>query len=396
MNKKSIRDINIKDKRVLVRVDLNVPMDITTGEITDETRIKAIIPTVTYLVKNKAIVILCSHMGRPKGNSIESMRLAPVAKRLAEILDLPVKTASDCVGPEVEGAVNQMSPGDIMLLENIRFHAEEEENDPGFAKKLASLAELFVNDAFGVAHRAHASTVGVTQYLPSVGGFLIEKEVEMLHRALDIPERPLTAIVGGAKVSDKITLIDHMLDKVDNLLIGGGMVSTFFKAQGYETGNSLVELDKIDLANNLMEKAKRNRTNLVLPNDLIVADKFNRNTSIKIVPLDRIPKDDYVMDIGPKTVKAFSEIIRESKTILWNGPMGVFEFPKFSKGTKDIANLLAGMDAITIISGGSTSEAVDSLGLTDKMTHVSTGGGASLMLLEGSPLPGLEALLDKE
>jgi len=261
---------------------------------------------------------------------------------------------------------------------------------------LASLADIFVNDAFGAAHRAHASTVGVTQYIPSVGGFLIEKEIEMLHKSLDNPVRPLTTIVGGAKVSDKITLIDHMLDKVDNLLVGGGMVSTFLKAQGHEIGNSLVELDRIDLAKNLMKKAKDNKTNLVLPVDLIVANKFDKYASVSIVPIDRIPADSYVMDIGPKTVTAFSEIIQGSKTILWNGPMGVFEWPKFSRGTKDIAYLLADLDAITIIGGGSTSEAVDSLKLADKMTHVSTGGGASLKLLEGSPLPGLEALLEKD
>jgi phosphoglycerate kinase len=312
------------------------------------------------------------------------MRLAPAAKRLSEILGLPVITTDDCVGPEVEEAVSQMSPGDMMLLENLRFHAGEEKNDLAFAKRLADLADLFVNDAFGVAHRVHASTVGVTKYIPAVGGLLIEKEIEMLHKALDMPERPLTTIVGGAKVSDKIMLIDHMLDKVDNLLVGGGMVSTFLKALGYEIGNSLVELDKIELATKLMQKAKENKTNLVLPVDLIVADKFDKYASIAIVPVNRIPKARIVMDIGPKTVGVFSRIISDSKTLLWNGPMGVFEYPKFSKGTKDVANLR------------STSEAVESLGLTNKMAHVSTGGGASLKLLEGSPLPGLEALLDKE
>ena len=396
MDKKTIRDIEVKDKRVLVRVDLNVPMDEITGQITDETRITAIIPTIEYLLEKRAKIILCSHLGRPKGNVVESMRLAPVAKRLSEILGLPVKTTDDCVGPQVEEAVSQMSPGDIMLLENLRFHAGEEKNDSVFAKRLADLADLFVNDAFGVAHRVHASTVGVTKHIPAVGGLLIEKEIEMLHKALDVPERPLTTIVGGAKVSDKIILIDHMLNKVDNLLVGGGMVSTFLKALGYEIGNSLVEPDKIELAKKLMQKAKENNTNLVLPADLIVADKFDKYASIAIVPVKRIPKARIVMDIGPKTVDAFSRIINNSKTILWNGPMGVFEYSKFSKGTKDIANLLADMDAITIIGGGSTSEAVDSLGLASKMVHVSTGGGASLKLLEGSPLPGLEALLDKE
>ena len=396
MDKKTIRDIEVKDKRVLVRVDLNVPMDEITGQITDETRITAIIPTIEYLLEKRAKIILCSHLGRPKGNVVESMRLAPVAKRLSEILGLPVKTTDDCVGPQVEEAVSQMSPGDIMLLENLRFHAGEEKNDSVFAKRLADLADLFVNDAFGVAHRAHASTVGVTKHIPAVGGLLIEKEIEMLHKALDVPERPLTTIVGGAKVSDKIMLIDHMLNKVDNLLVGGGMVSTFLKALGYEIGNSLVEPDKIELAKKLMQKAKENKTNLVLPADLIVADKFDKYASIAIVPVKRIPKARIVMDIGPKTVDAFSRIINNSKTILWNGPMGVFEYSKFSKGTKDIANLLADMDAVTIIGGGSTSEAVDSWGLASKMVHVSTGGGASLKLLEGSPLPGLEALLDKE
>ncbi|MFC1905872.1 phosphoglycerate kinase [Chloroflexota bacterium] len=396
MNKKTIRDIDVADKKVLVRVDLNVPMDETTGEITDETRIRAIIPTLKYLLENKAKVILCSHMGRPKGKVIEGMRLAPVAKRLSELINLPVKATRDCIGPEVTDAVNRMEPSSLLLLENLRFHAEEEKNDAQFARALASLADIYVDDAFGTAHRTHSSTVGVTQYIPSVGGFLIEKEIEMLHNALDEPKRPLTAIVGGAKVSDKITLIDHMLDKVDSVLIGGGMVSTFLKAQGYEIGNSLVEQDKLELANQLMKKAKENKINLVLPTDLIVADTFEKHASVSIVPLDRILSSGYVMDIGPKTVDAFSEVIRGSKTILWNGPMGVFEWPKFSKGTKDIANLLAAIDAITIIGGGSTSEAVDSLGLADKMTHVSTGGGASLKLLEGSPLPGIEVLLDKE
>ena len=396
MDKKTIRDIEAKGKRVLVRVDLNVPMDEITGQITDETRITAIIPTIAYLLEKRAKIILCSHLGRPKGSVVESMRLAPVAKRLSEILELPVKTDDDCVGPEVEEAVSQMSPGNIILLENLRFHPEEEKNDHEFAKSLAGLADIYVNDAFGVAHRSHASTVGVTKYIPAVGGLLIEKEIEMLHKALDVPARPLTIIVGGAKVSDKITLIDHMLDKVDNLLVGGGMISTFLKALGYEIGDSLVELDKIELAKKLMEKAEKNKTNLVLPVDLIVADKFDKYASIAIVPIKRIPKARIVMDIGPKTVAVFSEIIRNSKTILWNGPMGVFEFPKFSKGTRDIAKLIAELDAITIIGGGSTSEVVDSMGLQDRMTHVSTGGGASLKLLEGSALPGLEALLDKE
>jgi len=396
VDKKTVRDIEVKGKTALVRVDLNVPMDEITGQITDETRITAIIPTIAYLLENKAKIVLCSHLGRPKGRVVESMRLAPVAKRLSEILELPVKIADDCVGPEVEVSVGQMSVGDVILLENLRFHAEEEGNDPGFAKSLAGLAELYVNDAFGVAHRTHASTVGVTQYIPAVGGLLIEKEIEMLHKALDVPERPLTTIIGGSKVSDKITLIDHMLYKVDNLLVGGGMVSTFFKALGYEIGNSLVEPNKIELAKKLMEKAKENKTNLVLPVDLIVADKFDKYASIAIVPVEKIPKARIVMDIGPKTVVTFSKIIKNSKTILWNGPMGVFEFPKFSKGTKDIAKLLADMHAITIIGGGSTSEAVATLGLANKMTHVSTGGGASLKLLEGSPLPGLEALLNKE
>jgi len=396
VNKKTIRDIAVKGKRVLVRVDLNVPMDDVTGQITDETRITAIMPTLKYLLENRAKIILCSHLGRPKGDVVQSMRLAPVAGRLSEILKLPVETTDDCVGPEVEEAVSQMTPGKIILLENLRFHVEEGQNDNEFAKNLADLAEIYVNDAFGVAHRAHASTVGVAKYISAVGGFLIEKEIEMLHKSLDNPIRPLTTIVGGAKVSDKITLIDHMLDKVDNLLVGGGMVSTFLKAQGYEIGNSMVELDRLDLANELIKKAAENKTKLILPIDLIVADKFDKYASISIVPLDRIPSSSYVMDIGPKTISTFSEIIRESNTILWNGPMGVFEFPKFSKGTKDIARLLADIDAVTVIGGGSTAEVVYSLGLPDKMTHVSTGGGASLKLLEGSPLPGLEALLDKD
>jgi len=396
VDKKTIRDISIKDKKVLVRVDLNVPIDTSTNDITDETRIRAIVPTIEYLIKNHARIILCSHLGRPRGKVVETLRLAPVAKRLSEIMEWPVKAISDCVGPEVEHAVSQMSTGDVIMLENLRFYPEEEPNNTKFAKCLASLADIYVNDAFGVAHRAHASTVGVTEYLPAVGGFLIEKEIEMLRKALDVPNRPLTTIVGGAKVGDKITLIDHMLDKVDNLLIGGGMVSTFLKALGYEIGASPVEMDKLDLAKTLMAKAGKTNANLVLPVDLIVADKFEKYAAITILPVDRIPRATYVMDIGPKTVAAFSKIIRNSKTILWNGPVGVFEFPKFSKGTRDIATLLAEFDATTIIGGGSTSEAIATMGLANQMTHVSTGGGASLKLLEGGSLPGLQALLDKD
>jgi phosphoglycerate kinase len=396
VGKKTVRDINVKGKKVLTRVDLNVPMDEATNAIADDTRIAAIIPTIKYLIDNQAKIIICAHLGRPKGKIIESLRLAPVAKRLSEVLTRKVNTTIDCIGAKVEQAVSQMLPGDVILLENLRFHPEEEQNDPQFAKSLAGLADLYVNDAFGVAHRAHASTVGVTKYIPAVGGFLIEKEIEMLRTALDEPKRPLTAIVGGAKVGDKITLIDHILDKVDSLLIGGGMVSTFLKALGHEIGASLVELDKLDLAKELMLKAEKTKANLVLPVDLIVSENFEKYAATAIAPVNRIPRTGYTMDIGPKTVAAFSKILRNSETILWNGPVGVFEFPKFSKGTKDIACLLAQLDAITIIGGGSTAEAVATMGLVDMMTHVSTGGGASLKLLTGSSLPALEALLDED
>ncbi|MBT3362984.1 MAG: phosphoglycerate kinase [Chloroflexi bacterium] len=396
MNKKTIRDIDVKDKKVLVRVDLNVPFDQITGDISDETRIRAILPTVNYLLENNAKIILCSHIGRPKGQVVDSMRLTPVAKRLSGLLKRPVTATTDCIGPDVVAATGNMVSGDIVLLENLRFHAEEEANDPDFAKALAALADVYVSDAFGTAHRAHASTAGVTKYIPSVAGFLIEKEISMLHNALDEPKRPLTAIVGGAKVSDKITLIDKMLEQVDNLLVGGGMVSTFLRALGHDTGASLVEPDKIDLARRLMDKAKANNTNLVLPSDLVVADKFDREANAATCQSDKIPADSMVMDIGPKSVSAYSDIITKSKTILWNGPMGVFEWDNFANGTTSIAKLLASLDAITIMGGGSTSEVVDSMGLADKMTHVSTGGGASLKLLEGSVLPGLAALMDKD
>jgi len=396
MNKKTVRDIDVRNKRVLVRVDLNVPIDAETGNITDETRIRAIVPTIKYLVGNEAKVILCSHLGRPKGQVIEPLRLWPVAERLSRVMGKKVKVTHDCIGHDVSEAVAGMKAGDILLLENLRFHSGEEDNDDAFARSLAGLADIYVNDAFGVAHRAHASTVGVTRYLPAVAGFLLEKEIDMLHRELDVPARPFTAVVGGAKVSDKISLIDHMLDKVDNLLIGGGMVSTFLLASGYEVGKSLIERDKCDLAASLMNKAKKKGINLVLPVDLVVADRFDKNADSKTVSISGIPADWMVMDIGPETIEVFIGKLKSSKTVMWNGPMGVFEFPAFGTGTNRIAETIAAIDATTVISGGSSAEAVERMGLTSKVTHVSTGGGASLKLLEGSILPGLDALLDKD
>ena len=395
MEKKTIRDIDVAGKRVLVRVDLNVPLSEDTGEILDNTRIKSVVPTISYLVDRKARVILCSHLGRPKGKPVDSLRMAPIAKRLSEIIGKPIATTQDCIGEDVEKAASELKNGEILLLENLRFHDEEEKNDPEFAKALAKLADIYVNDAFGTAHRAHASTEGVAKYLPAVAGFLIEKEIEVMGKALTNPTRPFASIIGGAKISDKIGVLDNILEKVDILLIGGGMVATFLKAMSYEVGKSSVEEDKLDLAKRLMEKAKSKGVKLVLPVDVVVADKSSADAKSKTVAIDKVPTDWFIMDIGHKTIDLFEEELKKCKTIIWNGPMGVFEYPKFSRGTASIANTLAGAKATTIIGGGSTAEAIEEMGLTDKMTHVSTGGGASLEFLEGKTLPGVAALQDK-
>jgi len=394
VNKRIVRDIDVEGKRVLVRVDFNVPLDPQTGKIGDDARIRKALRTIRYLVDNRAKIILCSHLGRPKGRD-EAMSLAPEAERLSQLIGQPVKMGQDCIGPEVEQIVASMNEGDILMLENLRFHPEEEKNDPAFAQALARLADIFVNDAFGTAHRIHASTVGVAQYLPAVAGFLIERELEMMERVLSMPERPFAAIIGGAKVSDKMALLENMLDKVDALMIAGGMGATFLKSLKYNMGDSLVEEEKVGLAQQLIDKAAEKGVHLLLPIDVVVANSFGPEAKSRTVPITNVPKHWQVMDIGPKTIDTFEAKLLHCKTVIWNGTVGVFEFPKFRKGTSAIARMLAGLEATTIIGGGSTAEAVESLGLAHKLTHVSTGGGASLKLLEGKSLPGVDALLNK-
>jgi phosphoglycerate kinase len=391
MNKKTVRDVNVTDKRVLVRVDFNVPQD-KSGNITDDTRIRAALPTIQYLCDKGAKVILCSHLGRPKGKVAEEFRLTPVAKRLSELLGAPVAKTNDCIGPEVENAVSAMKPGDVLLLENLRFYAQEEANDPEFARKLAAPFELFVNDAFGTAHRAHASTEGVTHYLPAVAGFLMERELNFLGKALADPARPFVAILGGAKVSDKIGVIENLLPQVDRLIVGGGMANTFLKAQGYAVGDSLLESDKIDLAKDLL---KRGGNKLLLPVDVVVADAFAADAKRQTVAADKVPAGWRILDIGPQSVAKFSTVLKTARTVVWNGPMGVFEFPAFAAGTVAVAKALAETGATTIIGGGDSAAAVEQAGVADKMTHISTGGGASLEFLEGKVLPGVAALQDK-
>ncbi|MDY6906892.1 MAG: phosphoglycerate kinase [Chloroflexota bacterium] len=396
MSKKGLRDIDVRGKRVLVRVDLNVPMGRETGAISDDTRLKAVLPTIRYLVEQGARVVLCSHLGRPGGKVVESMRMAPVAQALSALLGREVATATDCIGPEVEAAAAALNDGDVLLLENLRFHPEEERNDPEFARALARLGEVYIDDAFGTAHRAHASTVGVAQYLPAVAGLLLERELDALGGALESPARPLAALIGGAKISDKIGVLEHILARVDSLLIGGGMVSTFARALGHTVGSSAVEEDKIELAQDLMERARKRDVRLLLPEDVCVADGFHPEAASRVVPLSDIPDGWLIMDIGPKTIARFEEELITCRTVIWNGPMGVFEYPKFQEGTYAMARLLAGLDAATIIGGGSTAEAVAELGLADRMTHVSTGGGASLEFLEGKTLPGIAVLAERE
>jgi len=388
--KKTVRDVKVEGKRVLVRVDFNVPL--AGGRVTDDTRIRAALPTINYLLDHGAKVILMSHLGRPKGKVVDDLRLDPVSDRLAELLGRRVVKLHDCIGPEVEAAVARMQPGDVVLLENTRFHPEETSNDPAFARKLASLADVFINDAFGTAHRAHASTVGVAKYLPSVAGFLMEKEITFLGQALTAPERPFVAILGGAKISDKIGVIDNLLTKVDSLLIGGGMANTFLKAQGYQVGQSLVEDDSLDAAREMLERAGER---LALPVDVVVADRFDAEADSKVVPVGQVPEDWRILDIGPETVELFKQKLAGARTVVWNGPMGVFEFPRFAAGTEAIARILAESGATTIIGGGDSAAAVEQAGLADKMTHVSTGGGAALEFLEGKELPGVAALLER-
>ena len=394
MNKKTIEDIEVKGKRVLVRCDFNVPLD-ADGNITDENRIVGAMPTIKYLADNGAKVILCSHMGKPKGEPKPEFSLAPVAKRLSEKLGKDVVFAADdnVVGENAKKAVSEMNDGDIVLLENTRYRAEETKNIDTFSKELASLAEIFVNDAFGTAHRAHCSTVGVTDYLPAVCGYLIQKEIAFLGNAVNNPVRPLVAILGGSKVSSKISVIENLLDKVDTLIIGGGMAYTFMKAKGYEVGNSLLEADYIDYAKEMMAKAG---DKLLLPIDTVVAKEFSNDAESKIVPEGGIEEGWEGLDIGPESIKLFSDAVKNAKTVVWNGPMGVFEMPSFAKGTNAIAKALSEIDATTVIGGGDSVAAVNQAGLGDKMSHISTGGGASLEFLEGKDLPGIVALLDKE
>jgi len=395
MNKKTIKDIDIKGKKVLIRVDFNVPLD-GNLKITDNIRIAAAVPTIQYAIKQNAKVILMSHLGRPDGKVVDKMRMDPVAKELSRLLGRQVKKVNDCAGAQVKAEADKLKYGDVLLLENLRFHAEEEDNDPGFSKQLASLADIYVNDAFGTAHRAHASTEGVTKYLPSVAGFLLQKEIDYLGTALENPKKPFIAILGGAKVSDKIGVIENLLPKVDAILIGGGMAYTFLKAKGRSIGNSKLEADKVPVAQNLLKKAEIKKVKIVLPVDHIIADKFDAKANIKEQATEDIPDGWMALDIGPKTIKLFCDALKPSKTIVWNGPLGVFEMESFSYGTKNVAEYIAKLKGVTsIIGGGDTAAAISKFNLENKMTHISTGGGASLEFLEGRPLPGVVALNDK-
>lgn len=391
MNIKTVKDLDVKGKRVLVRVDFNVPLN-ENKVITDDTRIRAAVPTIRFLADRGAKVILASHLGRPKGQPDKKYSLAPVAAKLSEILGKPVQFARDCVGEEARKVVSGLREGDIALLENLRFHAGEEKNEPGFVKELASLADIYVNDAFGTAHRAHASTAGVAGILPSAAGFLMEKEVEYLSKALSNPVRPFVAIIGGAKVSDKIGVIENLLEKVDTLIIGGGMANTFLKAKGYAMGKSLVEDDKVGLAAETMEKAAARGVNLLLPTDLTVAESVSPEAPHKVVAKDQVPADWAAVDIGPDTARAFAEAVRDANTIVWNGPMGVFEMEHFSKGTEAVAKAVAESHGTSIVGGGDSVAAVKKMGVAEKVSHISTGGGASLEFLEGVELPGIKAL----
>jgi phosphoglycerate kinase len=397
MNKKTIRDLDLAGKRVLVRVDFNVPLD-AQQHITDDTRIRAALPTIRYLLDQDASVILMSHLGRPDGKVVEKLSLAPVARHLSELLGRNVEMATDCIGPEVEAQAKALQPGQVLLLENLRFHKEEEKNNPDFARQLAMLGEVYVNDAFGTAHRAHASTEGVTHYLPGAAGFLMEKEINFLGSALENPKRPFVAIIGGAKVSDKIAVLERLISIVDILLIGGGMANTFLKAEGYEIGDSLFEESKLDVAEDLIAKARKKGLAFLLPSDVVIADHFTADANYKIVASNEVPQGWRILDIGPKTVEAFQKALSNAQTIVWNGTLGVAEMPAFAKGTEAIVEILASRTragATTIIGGGDSAAAVDEAGAAEKMTHVSTGGGASLEFLEGRVLPGVAALQDK-
>ena len=394
--KATVRDLNVAGKRVLVRADYNVQFHPGTVRISDDSRIRASLPTVRYLLDRGGRVVLCSHLGRPRGKVVEELRLTPVARRLAEVLDAQVSRARDCIGPDAECAVSSLDSGQALLLENLRFHPGEEKNDPEFAKRLAELADIYVNDAFGAAHRAHASTEGVARLLPSAAGILMEREIEMLGRALEAPKRPFTAIIGGAKVSDKIAVLENLSRTVDTLIIGGGMAATFLKARGLPVGDSLVEDDWLEFARSFAEQAVRGSFRLLLPTDVVVANSFTEEASHVTVDVSEIPDGWRIMDIGPRSVADFREGLAGSETVLWNGPMGVYEWAPFAAGTARVSAAVAALtDAMTIVGGGSTAEVVDRLGLSGRMTHVSTGGGASLEFLGGKILPGYAALRDK-
>jgi len=389
-DKKTVRDVDVKGKKVLVRVDFNVPL--TETGVGDDTRIRAALPTIQYLLEGGAAVILCSHLGRPKGGPEAKYSLKPVADHLSSLLGKPVNFASDCIGPEAAAAAKALKTGEVLVLENTRFHAEEEKNDPGMAEQLASLAALFVNDAFGSAHRAHASTEGVTRFLPGVAGFLLEKEIKYLGQAIADPKQPFVAIMGGAKISDKIGVIKNLLVKADAILIGGGMANTFFKAQGLAMADSLVEDDSLEIARALL---KDSGGKIHLPVDMVLADKFEAEAASKTLPAGDVPDGWRVLDIGPETVNAYAQVIRAAGTVVWNGPMGVFEFPRFAEGTYGVAKAVAASSAVSIIGGGESVAAIQQSGLADQITHISTGGGASLEMLEGLELPGVAALQDK-
>ena len=390
MQKKTIRDVDVAGKRALVRVDFNVPMD--GGRITDDRRIRESLPTIRYLCERRARVVLCSHLGRPKGRVDMAFSLSPVSARLGELLGTPVPLLPDCVGPAVEAAVARMQPGDVALLENLRFHAEEEANDPGFAQQLAALADLYVNDAFGTAHRAHASTAGVAAYLPAVAGLLVEKELRHLGQALEAPARPFVAILGGKKVSDKIGVVKNLLTKADALLVGGGMAYTFLKTRGSEIGGSLLDKDSLTMAGELLEEAATRGVRFELPVDVVVTTAADGTAPSRVVDAGAIPAGEMGVDIGPQTAAAFAGVIRGAGTVLWNGPMGIFEIPAFAAGSKTVAEAMAASNAVTVVGGGDTAAAVEEFGLAGRMTHISTGGGASLEFLEGRELPGIAVL----
>jgi len=394
MQKKTLSDIWVNGKKVFIRVDYNVPMD-KNGNITNDTRIRATLPTLEYLLSRNVSLIIGSHLGRPKGAVVPEFSLAPVAKKLSELLGREVKVAPDCVGADVETMAKNLKLGEILMLENLRFHKEEEKNDPEFARQLASLADIAVNDAFGVSHRAHASVEGITKYITAIPGFLMEKEIIFLGQALTNPNKPFVAIIGGAKVTDKIGVIENLLSKVDTLIIGGGMANTFLAAQGYNIGKSLVEAEKIELARTLIDRAKERGVNLLLPSDVIAADKFSAEADFKPVDVDGIPSDWMALDIGPKTAEKYAEALVDAKTVVWNGPMGVFEIDAFAKGTERVAKAVAESKATSIVGGGDSIAALEKTGLSARISHISTGGGASLEFLEGKVLPGIAALADK-